>query len=533
MTSTSPRSRWLAPCLCLALLASCAHRPARFADRAPITVVADDAPIAQPGRRELNWDWYISDVYLRRSLLDALDPNRPEDAGDVNSFDEVPHSSWYQPEGPELALLDPPLLDEGPPMLPLTLFPDVPRASDDGLCVVDARGVRYELRRDGGGRPEMRTSAAAISSRLIRAVGLLAPEVHIVFLSLENFAVPKGRPEAVPPTLRRFLQSGPPSVDGLYRMSATRWPVGVDAGISDAFDVRGDDPNDVVPHRNRRTLRALKVLGAWLAISSINPRKTRDAYVGQPGEGHLRHYIVGLEDTLGAGSIVGAQKKEGLRTDLGGGPGFNFLTFGLWPGSDGTPTQTTLLAVGNIDENVDPGGFKASPPYAPIAHVRAADGYWAAKRIAAIPVRTILEAVQSASIRDLTATRRLVEVLIVRRHLVVKHWYSQVTPAEVERVHGRFVVLSDDAVSRGIAPIGTTRYHAWVLDDGGAELVRFPPYELPAASFGFEIPANVLANRDRLVLRVQAEVDGQMRPRVCDVHLRPLPDAVRVIGVRH
>lgn len=518
--------------LCLAFTAwGCSYRPARFADRPAVTEVADDAPIPQPRRRELDWDWYLSDVYLRRGVLHALDPKRPGDAEDVNALDDVPRSSWFQPLGPTLALLEPPLTEDGPPIPPLTLVPDVPRANDDGVCVVDGRGVRYELRRDRSDRPEMRTSAAAIASRLIRAFGLLTPEVHVVFVGATDFG--SSVAEAPPEPIRRFLQSGPPSVDGRYRVSATRWPVGIDVGVSESYDVRSDDPNDAIPHRNRRTLRSLKVLGAWLAISSINPRKTRDAYVGQPWSGHIRHYLVGLEDALGAGAVVGRQKEQGLRTDLGGGMGFNLVTFGLWPGSDSLPTQRRMLALGNIDENVDAAGFEASPPYGPISFFQDADGYWAAKRIAAIPLATIVDAVESARIHDSSARLALVRLIVARRQAVVAHWYAQVSPVEVERIQDRIVVLRDESVSRAVSDVARTRYHVTILEEEGSALSATRVLDLHASEFAIVIPQELLADRDRLVVRLHAEVNGKKRPRACYVHLRPLPGTVRVVGIRH
>lgn len=520
--------------LCLvAVVSGCSYRPARFADRPAVTEVADDAPIPQPRRRELHWDWYLSDVYLRRALLHTLDPKRPEDAGDVNALDEVPRSSWFQPPGSTLALLEPPLTDDGPPIPPLTFVPDMPRAYDGGVCVVDGRGIRYELRRDRSDRPEMRTSAAAIASRLVRAFGLLTPEVHVVFLGSADFAPSEGG--ETPEPIRRFLQSGPPSVDGRYRASATRWPVGIDVGVSESYDVRGDDPNDAIPHRNRRTLRSLKVLGAWLAISSINPRKTRDAYVGEPGSGHIRHYLVGLEDALGAGSVVDRQKAQGLRTDLGGGMGFNLVTFGLWPGSDSLPTQRRMLALGNMDEKVDAAGFKASPPYGPISYFQDADGYWAAKRIAAIPLATIIDAVESAHIRDSSARLAIVRLIVARRQAVVAHWYAQVSPVEVERIQDRIVVLRDESVSRAVSDVAGTRYHVTILDEQGVALSETRVLDLHASEFAIVIPRELLADRgrDRLVVRLHAEVNGKKRPRACYVHLRPLPGAVRVVGIRH
>ena len=537
MTMTSKlRTRVLGLVIGLLLL-GCTYRPARFADRPAVTEVADDAPISKPRRRELNWNWYLSDIYLRRSLLDALDPKRPDDAGDVNALDEVPRSSWFQPPGPELVLQEPPLVDEGPPAPPLQLVTDLPRANDYGICVVDARGVRYELRRDDASRPEMKTSAAVIASHLIRQFGLLAPETHVVFLAPSDFASHRsdvadgGLPDAV----RRFLSKGPPSVDGRYRMSAARWPVGIDVGVSEAFDVRSDDPNDVIAHRNRRTLRSLKVLGAWLAISRINPRKTRDAYVGEPGRGHLRHYLVGLEDALGAGSVVRRSKREGPRTDLGGGTGFNLITLGLWPGSDSLPTQRRLLAIGNLSEDVSPGTFKASPTYAPISHFQPTDGYWAAKRMARIPLKQIVGAVHAARILDSSARLELVRLIVARRQRVVAYWYGRVTPVEVQRVHERIVVLRDEAVFRGVHAAGDVRYYVSVVDEDGDALTKPKLLSLTDAEFAVEVPAQLLRDRerDRLVLKLHAQVDGKRLPRACHVHLRPLTNAVRVIGIRH
>jgi len=528
-------SRWLAIAVivlgCLSAT-SCVHRPARFADRPIVTDIADDAPIDLPRRIELNWDWYLSDAFLRRSLFDALNPNRPDDAGDINAVDEVPRSSWYQPEGAELALLDPPILQDGPPMLPLTVLHDSPRIRSDGLCVLDARNYRYELRRDDSERPEMRTSAAAIASRLIRAVGLLSPEVHIVFLSEQDFRWPT-EDRTLHSSLRALIPPAPANADSIVRMSAARWPVGIDVGVTDPFDARDDDPNDVVPHRNRRTMRALKVLGAWLGISSINPSKTRDVYVGSPGYGHLRHYVVGMEDALGAASVVKSDKKQGLRTDLGGGPGFNFLTLGLWPGSLRPVTQTRWLAIGDFDENVDPADFTTSPPYAPMTHVRAADGYWAAKRIASIPTKTIVQAVRHARIHDPSAEKKLIDVLLQRRHAVVKFWYSQVTPAEMVHIEARKVTLRDEAISRGLIPPTSVQYHGEIVDDSGVVQSRIPRFEPATESFEIQIPRKVAETNDRIVLRLQVEVDGKRAPRVCEMHFRPVAHSLRLLGIQH
>src|SRR5262245_50451050 len=58
------------------LAVGCGYRPPRFADLAPVTQVADDAPIAEPRATPFIEALYLSDVYVRTALVAALDPLR-------------------------------------------------------------------------------------------------------------------------------------------------------------------------------------------------------------------------------------------------------------------------------------------------------------------------------------------------------------------------------------------------------------------------------------------------------------------------
>lgn len=508
----------------------CWHRPARFADLPPVTVVEDSAPIAVPARREYNEAIYLSDVYLRRVIVDVLDPSRYPNAGDVNSMDEVPRSSWFMPNIGAV-----PLTLDGEPVPPLTILPQPTRAGEGGVAISDARGLRYELRRDPADRPEMSTAAAFIASRLVRAFGLLAPEVSILNLAPADFADldparpndPRGEPA------RRFLLNGPPSIDGRYRVSATRWPMGIDVGLAPDLGVRSDDPNDAVAHQDRRTLRALKVLGAWLDIDGLGVRKTRDCYVGVPGKGHLWHFLVGLEDFLGAGSVVRPGRPGGLRTDLAGGPGLSFVSLGLWPGKDPALTQTRWPAIGAFSETVDPAAYTTPLPYAPVRRIQDADGYWAAKRIAAIPTDLVFSAIHGARISDASARAELARIILTRRTRVVRYWLSRVTPAEVQRTSDRIVVLRDMAIELGEAQVSGSHYRATALDQHGNRLTVPLEVHLSAAEFAIEMPAQIARKHERVVLRLEAERDGVPAPRPCFVHMILTEKSLRVIGVRH
>ncbi len=514
----------------LLALASCRYRPAGFADAAPVTVIDDTDPIPVPARREYNEAIYLSDVYLRRALVDVLDPARYPEAGDVNAFDEVPRSSWFMPNIGAV-----PLSLDGEPVVPLTVTGDAPRSSERGIVVTDARGVRYELRRDPADRPEMSTSAEFIASRLVRAFGLLAPEVFILNLAPTDLAGwdPTNAQDPAGAVPRAFLLDGPPAVNGRYRVSATRWPYGIDVGIAPDLGVRSDDPNDAIAHQDRRSLRAWKVLGAWLDVHGMGVRKTRDCYVGVPGRGYLWHFVVGLDEFLGAAAVVRPGSAGGLRSDLAGGPGLSFLSLGLWPGKDPPPTQTRWPAIGALSDSVDPLAWDTPLPYAPVRRALDTDGYWAAKRIAAIPTDLIRSAVHGARISDPSARAELVRRILARRTRVVRSWLSRVTPCEVQRTKDRIVVLRDMAIEFGEAQVGSTHYWVTALDQRGIELTRPLEVKLAAAEFAIEIPEVLTRKHSRIVLRLEAERDGVLLPRACYVHTILQDDQFRVIGIRH
>ena len=162
----------------VALLGCGGWTPARFADRPPVTVVHDDAPIAVPVKTVFIKELYQADVYVRRAIVNALDPRRPPHALDVNSLDEVPRSSWFRgAEDPNRPLIG--YMRDGPPLPPFTLL-DEEATHPESIRIRDARGLRYELLHDPEDREGMRTGAAAITSRLIYALGYHTPEVYVI-----------------------------------------------------------------------------------------------------------------------------------------------------------------------------------------------------------------------------------------------------------------------------------------------------------------------------------------------------------------
>lgn len=512
-------ARPIAGVLALVGLAACAWRPARFADAPVVTEVADDAPIGMPRAVRAPDEFLVADAFLRRVVIGALDPRRDGPAGDVNALDEVPASSWLSPDAPPAGFEE-----RGPPMPPLSVVDREAVAVRRGVAVVDARGVAWELGGDDPDRPEMRTGAAPVATRLLRGFGYRVPEAHVVRLEEGSLLASGGA------VARRaaFLGEGPPPRAGSHRVVAVRWPVGRDVGPTLPTGRRGDDPNDRVRHEDRRTLRALRVFGAFLGIHRLVPQGLRDTYVGAPGQGHLVHAVTGLDGALGADDVVRAEAPE-LADALDESAGRRALTLGLAPDLEPTPTQRRRPALGAFDATVIVADYMPAPPLLPIDRCTPADAYWAAKQVAALSRGALEAAVATARLSDPESARMLLERLVGRRDAVVAEVFAQVTPLDVADAGGATVELVDRAA---VGPVGAARatgYTVEVHDGGGEALAPLSRLAASGSRVRVSIPDAVAAH-PYLVVVIRAERARGAAPRPVEVHLGP---GGRLLGVRH
>jgi hypothetical protein len=123
--------------------------------------------------------------------------------------------------------------------------------------------------------------------------------------------------------------------DGRVRAVASRWVPGHAKGGFRTLGRRADDPDDVVPHEDRRELRGLRVVAAWLNYTDARRGNFLDTFVPDPGSaggrGHLVHYLLDFSSALGAGNDDWKSPRYGheyffdppwalLRRDLRHGP---------------------------------------------------------------------------------------------------------------------------------------------------------------------------------------------------------------------
>jgi hypothetical protein len=509
-------------------LACSGYRPARFAVRPPVADAHDDAPVPVPRWRWIPEPVYLSEVYLHRPLREALDLSPQPEAGDINSMDDVARSTWFSPRALDVGTMARGPENNGPPLPPFTVLPDSPMGLASGaFSMLDSRGYRYEITFDPPDRAEMRTAALAVASRLFWALGYTTPPVFIIRARAEDF----WRSEGATADAGAMLKSGAPPLLGYYRLAAISWPPGVLLGYAPESGVRGDDPNDVVPHENRRTLRALKVFGAWLALDGLGPSKTIDRYLGPPGEGHVAHYIVGLDDALGAANVVRAA--DPAPAEGGGSPFTRLITLGLYPNHRPRATQIDMPAIGELPKDVDPAGYAPPLPYEPADRMLGPDGYWAAKRMLTLSPQQIALAVAAGNISDPRAQRAMQSALETRRTQVAAYWMARATPLELLSIVGKQVLLRDEAVQNRLAQANVTDYRITFLSSDG-DLVGTGFTLHPHGSvMVFTLPPEVIQGRDYVVVQVTARREGRLLPRAFELHLALAGDRPTVLGVRH
>jgi hypothetical protein len=288
---------------------------------------------------------------------------------------------------------------------------------------------------------------------------------------------------------------------------------------------RSDDPNDRIEHRDRRTLRALGLLAAWLEIRDLGARRLLDVYVGGAGRGHVLHYLVGLRDALGAGSLGGSGVTETAAGDVRGNAFENLITLGLNKQRDSGPAYRSLRALSpRLARDLE-----LSRPWEPVDRLQPSDGYWMVKRLARLPSSLIEHAVAAARLEP-GVHAHVVRALEARRTTLIARWLTQVTPLELESLQGPLLELSDQAIRLGYAASETTRYQVQLIGLDGAPLAPGFVVRPIGSELSITLPAALMAD-PYFVVRITAERKSTLLPRPLELHVSTR-GSPHVIGVR-
>src|SRR5579863_746223 len=274
----------------------------------------------------LNWDG--ADNMLFRPLSEAIGIEHHGEAVNVNSLDEVPDSSWFTNRigAHPMSIED---VTRGACSPELILVPNV---SADGTWLIDhgkdngsSPGFRvnipgkgkYLLKGEIPEQPERPSAASAIGAAVYNDVGFNTSCEQVVYfrpslLQLTPGLTHKGNFGGTEPFDQKVVDkilADSPHRGGLVRMEASAWLPGYLIGPFRYTGTRPDDPNDVIPHDDRRELRGGRVLAAWLDHFDAREQNSMDSWIAQGSDGggkakpdaspgHVVHYYLDTSDCL-------------------------------------------------------------------------------------------------------------------------------------------------------------------------------------------------------------------------------------------
>lgn len=519
-------------------LASCAPAPTRFVDGPPIREVDDTANTPEPSEKEFYRLSHHFENFGPRQIRLGLDPVHAPPARDVNRFGEVPNSSWYEDRGdltPDQVAAGAGLEEPGPESFrPWKITGMKSGGRNPGLVVEDSRGFRYICKFDKIGSPVIATAAGAVAARLLWAAGYYVPDDRVAFISRSELTIAEGasdrtpsgqkiplRDEAVDHLLNTFAAR---NARGEYRVLLSRYLPGKPKGGWSYRGTRGDDPNDTIPHENRRSLRGLRVFGAWLNHVDLKEDNSLDLYTEEEGRHFLRHYLVDFDGCLGGYWAARHEPRIGFAYDFDLGEVVTGIpTFGLAPRPYETLGEPEHPLVGLFEADAyDPATWKANYLNDSVLASRPADAYWAGRVMSRLSLDHIRAAVTAARFEDSTADEVLARVLHERWRKTVDWALTQVTPVEsLDRVKvqsGGFRVEATDALLEAKRP-SSLRYAIEIFDESGRNLA--PPSSL-SDSPNADVPTSVLSDHSSVVVRWTAtdETGRSLPPTEAHYHRR-------------
>ncbi|MBA3501204.1 MAG: hypothetical protein M4D80_12895 [Myxococcota bacterium] len=536
----------------------------RFHNQPPVTEVNDRRDVPKiPEERKRYKNITNFDVVFHKRLTRWMEMRPVTRARDVNSIDEAPNSTWFTNRIGErdMSADD---IRRGPNVTgtPEAHLPFVVKSSKGagmalGIVVEDQRGKKYILKFDLKQFPEIESGADAVSHRLLWASGYHVPENYVVKFRREDLVLSKkskivdsrGRKEPMTEAfLDQMLSLVHTDKDGMIRGLASQFLEGIPVGGHSRDGVRDDDPNDRIPHQQRRVLRGAYVLFSWLDLTDMKEDQTLDMYVEDPADPkvhYLMHHMVDFGKSLGAQAHTSRNRALGRAHVLDPRDiSISLLTLGLWrrPWEDRKWTQG-ITGVGVFEsETFHPGEWKANTPnYFPFLDVDRFDGFWGAKIMMRFTPEHIRAAAEQGRYSDPRAVEYITRVLLERQRKAAAHWFSEVAPLDRFAVQatdrGDQLCFDDLGIRHGLAgkSASETIYRYRAFDVKGRRLAW--AHEKASGLDGGRtcaIRLPVAPDADGYtIVRIETSRQGQQLPAVF-VHVArdPATRALRVIGLR-
>ena len=509
------RAQWLrivstAAVLAIGSLTTVAQsRGPRFHDDDPLArePESQDAAGAQPTEIGLLYELsYNLFAVTRRS------PSNTK-AGNVNTIDEVPDSSWFTNRiGREAVDADRiargPVAGSPPAPERWVILREKTAGVYPGFTARDANGETWFVSFDRPSNPEGATAAVVVATKLFWALGYNQVETFITSFDPARAVIDPGATKRRPSGARtpftrddldEVLDRAPRNEDGSYRAVAGRLLPGKILGGFLYEGTRPDDPNDIVPHQHRRELRALRVFGAWTNLTDIKGGNTLDVLVTENGRSVVKHVLQDVGSTFGMAN--GPHEWDIGWEHFYDAPASHrrLVSFGFALSPWQTVPYREFPSIGRFEgDYFDPRKWKPQTPTMAYLELREDDAFWAAMRVTAFTDEMIRAAVRTGQYSDEAGAHHLGSMLIKRRDAIGRTYLTAINPIVNPRLDDAGTLTFENAaVARGVAQPPSAYRAEWFRYDNttgsatalgetrGSTTTLAVPTNLPATNGAF------------------------------------------------
>lgn len=448
-------------CLAIVCLTACASNVRRFPLTTPVMWEdADRRPFSERPEGYFSGLWWDgADQMAFRPLVQMLSVGVETEATNVNAMDEVPNSSWYQNRLSRNRLSTERLIQAACDGTPLdenatwNIVAAKPNGANPGFIIEDPEGRKFLLKFDGADQPERPTSADVMGSIIYWGAGFHSPCNRVVFFDRDNLEIPEGTMAEIrtasgfirEPLTAELLEpifEGQATMrlpNGRYRATASAFVPGRPIGPWRYEGVWDADPNDIIPHEERRELRGGYVLASWLNHFDSREQNTLAVWMEADADnGYVEHYYIDFGDCFGSlWPIEGVSRRLGHSAymDL---PHIaaDFLTLGFIPRPwNNARLGPAGLRLGYYDvHRFEPDAWRPGYPNPSFQASTERDNAWMARIIARFRPEDVRALVDEAHIQHDVMRREVFRILMGRRQKILERWFRNLSPLTEPRV---------------------------------------------------------------------------------------------------
>jgi hypothetical protein len=461
-------------------------------------------------------------------------------AAGVNTLGEVPNNAWFTNRH-SLIRMTRSALQRGAgidnmPQPPFVIVGAKTEGITPGFRMRDAKGRLYFVKPDPASNPELMTGADVLGSKFFYAIGYNTPENYIVKIRKSDWSIDKGAKIKLTDQLsrkmtardfRHILDKAAKLPDGSFRAIASLAISGKGLGPFRYEGTRSDDPNDLVPHQDRRELRGLSVFCAWLNHTDAKAENSYDALIQENGISFVRHYLLDFGSAFGSDGDIPKDARFGHEYQIpsAGKALSQLFSLGLFPAKWERARYSGQDSVGRIEAKIfDPEKWKPNYPNPAFLSRRVDDEYWAAKIVLAFTDEDIRALVETGEYSDPKTVDFIVKTLAQRRDKIGRCYFSKVLPLENFRIRDRALVFEDLAVRYGYRQAAEYRIAWSVFDNQHGTFHPLPD----AADFRLPNQFGSIADGSYLAARIHASAEER---KTVTLFLRKTGATADVVGL--